>query len=135
MNKLELMGRLTKDVELKKGKNDKEYAVFTLAIPRKENKEITDFVDCVAFGKLAEALQKYTEKGNRLIVTGSIHFDKYQDKDGNNKTSIFDKYQDKDGNNKTSINVIVDDFFFVDFKAIKKDNKQEDIDIPNELPF
>lgn len=118
MNKLELMGRLTKDVELKKGKNDKLFAVFTLAIPRKENKEIADFVDCVAFGKLAEALQKYTEKGNRLIVTGSIHFD---------------KYQDKDGNNKTSINVIVDDFFFVDFKNNKKDNKQEDV--PDELPF
>ena len=118
MNKVELLGRMTKDIELKKGKNDNIYGVFTLAIPRKENKEITDFIDCIAFGKLAETIKTYTEKGNRLIVTGSIHFD---------------KYQDKDGNNKTSINVIVDDFFFVDFKAIKKDNKQDDI--PNELPF
>lgn len=116
MNKIELMGRLTKEIEIKKGK-ETTYGIFTLAVPRKENKEITDFVDCVAFGKLAEALAKYTEKGNRLIVTGTLHFD---------------KYQDKDGNNKTSIKVIVDDFFFVDFKT-KKENNQEDI--PDELPF
>ena len=62
MNKVELLGRMTKDIELKKGKNDNIYGVFTLAIPRKENKEMTDFIDCIAFGKLAEALQKYTEK-------------------------------------------------------------------------
>ena len=107
MNKIEIMGRMVKDIELKKGKNDNTYGVFTLAVNRKENKEITDFVDCVAFGKLAEVIKEYTEKGNRLIVTGSLHFD---------------KYVDKEGNQKTSVNVIVDDFFFVDFK-VKKDEK------------
>lgn len=106
MNKIELMGRLVKDIELKEGKNKNTYGVFTLAIARKENKEVTDFVDCIVFGKLAETMKEYTEKGNRIIVTGSIHFD---------------KYVSKDGENKTSINVIVEDFFFVDYKT-KKEN-------------
>lgn len=107
MNKVELLGRMTKDIELKKGKNDNIYGIFTLAIPRKENKEITDFIDCIAFGKLAETIKTYTEKGNRLIVTGSLHLD---------------KYTTQDGQNKTSCSIIVDDFYFVDFK-IKKEEK------------
>ena len=116
MNKLELMGRLVKDIEIKKGKNDNIYGVFTLAVTRKENKEITDFVDCVAFGKLAEVIKQYTEKGNRIIVTGSLHFD---------------KYVSKDGENKTSVRIIVDDFYFVDYKR-NEETKTEDLDT---LPF
>lgn len=114
MNKVELMGRLVKDIELKKGKNDNVYGVFTLAVNRKENKEIADFIDCVAFGKLAEIISEYTEKGNRIIVTGSLHFD---------------RYQDKEGNNRVSTNIIVDDFFFVDYK-VKKDESKKDEQIP-----
>lgn len=102
MNKIELMGRLVKDIEIKKGKTDNTYGTFTLAVTRKENKEITDFVNCVVFGKLAETIKEYTEKGNRIIVTGSLHFD---------------KYETKDGETKTTVNVIVNDFFFVDFKV------------------
>lgn len=111
MNKVELMGRLVNDIELKKGKSDNIYGVFTLAVNRKENKEITDFVDCIAFGKLAETIKEYTEKGNRLIVTGSLHFD---------------KYQDKEGNNRVSTNVIVNDFFFVDYKVKKEETVKEE---------
>lgn len=109
MNKIELMGRLVKDIELKKGKNDNIYGVFTLAVGRKENKEVTDFIDCIAFGKLAETISKYTEKGNRLIVTGALHLDSYKDKDGKNRNTVL---------------IIVDDFFFVDFKT-KKEEKTE----------
>ena len=116
MNKIELMGRLTKEFEIKKGK-ETTYGIFTLAVPRKENKEVTDFVDCVAFGKLAEVIHEYTEKGNRLIVTGSIHFD---------------KFTDKDGNTKTSVRVIVNDFYFVDFKTKQTEAKSE---VKEELPF
>lgn len=101
MNKVEIMGRLTKDVEIQKAKSGNDYAKFTLAIPRKLEKDKTDFIDCVAFGKLAETLVKYVEKGNRLIVTGSINLN---------------DYEDKDGNKRNSISIIVDDFYFVDFK-------------------
>lgn len=105
MNKVELMGRMTRDIELKKGKNDNIYGIFSLAINRKENKEQTDFINCVAFGKLAETIKTYTEKGNRIIVTGSLHLD---------------NYTAQDGTTKTSCNVIVDDFYFVDFKQKEK---------------
>lgn len=101
MNKIELMGRLTKDVERFKSKSGNDVGKFTLAVSRKGDKEKTDFFDCIAFGKLTDALIKYTEKGNRLIVNGSINID---------------NYTDKDGNTKRTFSVIVDDFYFVDFK-------------------
>lgn len=107
MNKIELMGRLVADVEVKKGKTGTEYTNFTIAVPRKGNKEITDFINCVAFGKICDALVKYTEKGNRIIVTGSLNLD---------------KFTDKDGNSHTSVTILVDDFYFVDFKAKKEEN-------------
>lgn len=123
MNKIELMGRLVKDIELKKGKNDNIYGVFTLAVGRKENKEITDFIDCIAFGKLAETISKYTEKGNRLIVTGALHFN---------------AYTDKDGKNRNTVSIIIDDFFFVDFKTKKEEKKEQKTTndlLPDDLPF
>ena len=102
MNKIELMGRLTKDVELKDSKKGEKYGIFTLAVPRKLKKDETDFIDCVVFGtKTCEALTKYTEKGNRIIVVGSLQIDSFTNKDGNTKKSVY---------------VIVDDFYFVDFK-------------------
>lgn len=119
MNKIELMGRLVKDIELKKGKNDNIYGIFTLAVGRKENREITDFIDCIAFGKLAETISKYTEKGNRLIVTGALHLD---------------SYKDKDGKNRNTVSIIVDDFFFVDFKTKKEEKATNDL-LPDDLPF
>lgn len=121
MNKIELMGRMVKEIEIKKGKETK-YGIFTLAVGRKENKEITDFVDCVAFGKLAETIATYTEKGNRIIVSGAIHFD---------------KYQDKEGNTKQSVKVIVNDFYFVDFKTKRNEDTRKDVEttVIDELPF
>lgn len=100
MNKVEMSGRLTKDVEILKSKSGVEYAKFTLAVKRRQGEE-TDFFNCTAFGKQVEALEKYTEKGNRIIVVGSIQND---------------SYTDKDGNKKQQTNIIVDEFYFVDFK-------------------
>lgn len=102
MNKIELMGRLVNDVELMKGKSI-EYSKFTIAVKRKGKDEV-DFINCVAFGKVAESIVKYTEKGNRIIVEGSIQIE---------------NYKTKEGNNSTTVNVIVNDFYFVDFKQKK----------------
>lgn len=102
MNKIELMGRLVNDVELMKGKTI-DYAKFSIAVKRKGKDEV-DFVNCIAFGKVAEAIVKYTEKGNRIIVEGSIEIE---------------KYETKEGNKSTTFNVIVNDFYFVDFKQKK----------------
>lgn len=108
MNKIEILGRMTKDIELKKGKSDNIYGTFTLAVNRKDKKDETDFIDCVAFGKIAETIAQYTEKGNRLIVEGSLNFS---------------DYTDKEGNKKRSINILVNDFYFVDFKTKKEENE------------
>lgn len=103
MNKIELMGRLTKDVEIKKSKTGNDWAVFSLAVAR--DKETTDFIDCIGFGKMAETLVKYVEKGNRIIVCGTLQIN---------------NYETKDGTKLSKPQVIVNDFYFVDFKKEKK---------------
>lgn len=101
MNKVEMSGRLVKDVEITTSKSGVKVGKFTLAVARKGKKDETDFIDCVVFGELGEALVKYTEKGNRLIICGSLNIN---------------NYKDKDGNNQKSLNVVCDEFYFVDFK-------------------
>lgn len=100
MNKVEMSGRLVKDVELSKSKAGNDYCNFTIAVKRKGSDE-TDFFDCIAFSKLAETLVKYTEKGNRIIIAGTIQND---------------KYIDKEGTTKYKTNIKVEDLYFVDFK-------------------
>ena len=111
MNKIELMGRLTKEVEILKSKKGGDYTRFTIAVPRKNNKEITYFIDVVAFGKVVDVVNKYVEKGNRIIVVGQLNIDTYTDKDGNTKKAVV---------------VVLEDFYFVDFKA--KEKKEETTD-------
>lgn len=105
------MGRLTADPELKKSEKEKAktYARFSLAVPRKLDKEATDFFDCVVFGRVAEALAKYCKKGNRIIVTGTIQTG---------------SYKNKDGVNIKTYTVLADDFYFTE--NAKKDEKKEE---------
>lgn len=122
MNNVQLLGRLTKDVELRVSqKSKKKFAYFTLAVP---NGEDAMFIDCVAFDKLAETIEKYVKKGNRLLVEGSINVS---------------TYEDKDGNNRKSTNVLVNKITFIesakkedDKKSSKKSKKDED---DEDLPF
>ena len=89
MNKVQLVGRLTKAIEIKEFAN-KDGAVenkmgrFTLAIPDgvKENGEqITQFITCVSWGRLAEIIAQYTDKGRQLAVCGKLKNNNYE-KDG-----------------------------------------------------
>lgn len=123
MNNVQLLGRLTKDVELRVSQKSKKknFAYFTLAVP---NGEDAMFIDCVAFDKLAETIEKYVKKGNRLLVEGSINVS---------------TYEDKDGNNRKSTNVFVNKITFIesakkedDKKSSKKSKKDEDDEY---LPF
>ena len=78
MNKVILIGRLTKDVEARSYGNDgKEFMSFTLAV--NDMKE-TDFVPCVAFGKTGEIIKKYTSKGSQVAIEGSYKTKKVNDK-------------------------------------------------------
>lgn len=86
MNKAILIGRLTRDVQVRTNENGNTIGVFTLAIGRPYKKEDgqteTDFINCIAFNKRAEAIEKYCKKGNQLAVEGRIQTRDYTDKEG-----------------------------------------------------
>lgn len=84
MNKVILMGRLTKDPDMR-GEGTGLVARYTLAVDRrfkKEGEENTDFISCVAFGKGAEFAEKYLKKGTKIVVCGRIQTGSYTNKDG-----------------------------------------------------
>lgn len=83
MNKAILIGRLTKDPELKfAAGSGKAVCRFTMAVNRPFKKDETDFINCVAFGKTAETITQYLLKGNQLAVSGSIRTGSYDAQDG-----------------------------------------------------
>ena len=81
MNKVFLIGRLTKDPTQKEKKDKKgSYAKFAIAVNRFP--ENVDYFDCVAFDKTGEAIIKYTKKGAKIAISGRIQMDKYTATDG-----------------------------------------------------
>ena len=87
MNKVILMGRLTKNPEIKYTGKDNDMAVarYTPAVNRKykrDGEQEADFISCVTFGKSAEFAQKYLYKGMRIVNDGRISTGSYKDKDG-----------------------------------------------------
>ena len=77
MNRVILIGRLTKDPEVRYTQGDKPMAIarYTLAVDRrikKDGQDNADFIPCVAFGKAAEFVEKYVKKGTKLAVSGRI---------------------------------------------------------------
>ena len=81
MNSVALMGRLTKDPEIRQGET-KKVARYTLAVDRDGKKDEADFIACVAFDKGAEFAENYLRKGMRIAVTGRIQTGNYTNKDG-----------------------------------------------------
>lgn len=79
MNKVFLIGRIVKDLELKKIKSDSSVCEFTLAVNR--DKENADFINCVVWNKQAENLSKYHSKGSLIAVLGEIRTEQYEIKD------------------------------------------------------
>ena len=80
INTVVLTGRLTKDIELRRTTSGKICTSFTLAVNR--NKQETDFINCVAWNKWAELLEKYTRKGSQIGVEGRIQTRNYDDRNG-----------------------------------------------------
>ena len=108
LNKSILMGRLTKDPELRMTGNQLPVATFTIAIDRKfkdasGNKQV-DFINCVAWRKTAELISQHFTKGRMIAVIGSIQVR---------------SWDDKEGNKRYATEVIVDEFSFTG------DNKQQ----------
>ena len=88
MNKVILMGRLTRDAEIRysQGENSTAIARFSLAVDRRfrrDNEEQTaDFINCVAFGRTAEFLERFGRKGTKFVLEGRIQTGSYTNKDG-----------------------------------------------------
>ena len=139
MNKVILMGRLTRDPDVKysSGENAMAIARYTLAVDRriakKGEEKTSDFISCVAFGKSGEFAEKYLRKGLKIAVTGRIQTGSYTNKDGQ---KIY------------TTDVVVEDQEFAESKGDKpasteKKHEEEGMDgfmnipagIDEELPF
>lgn len=86
MNKVILMGRLTRDPEVRYTQGEQAMAVarYTLAVDRrgKNQENSADFIQCVAFGKAGEFAERYLHKGTKIVLTGRIQTGSYTNKEG-----------------------------------------------------
>ena len=87
MNKVILMGRLTRDPEVRYSAGDNSMAIarYTLAVDRRfkrDGEATADFIGCVAFGRSAEFAEKYFRQGLKVVVTGRIQTGSYTNRDG-----------------------------------------------------
>ena len=87
MNKVILMGRLTRDADIRysAGENSTAVARYTLAVDRRfrrDGEQTADFISCVAFGRTAEFAEKYFHQGIRIVISGRIQTGSYTNRDG-----------------------------------------------------
>lgn len=89
MNNVTILGRLVRDVELNETQSGLKVAKFTLAVDRMNKKELetqgkqtADFINCVAFGKQADAISAFSRKGGRILINGRIQTGSYEKNDG-----------------------------------------------------
>jgi len=135
LNQITIMGRLTRDPELRYTATQTAVASFTLAVDRDfANKDSgereTDFIDCVAWRSTAEFISKHFAKGNLAAVIGKLQIR---------------NWTDKDNNKRRNAEVIIDNIYFADSKRKTEDTGNfvppenipdaVDDDIPGELPF
>lgn len=105
LNKVMLMGNLTRDPELRYLPSNTPVVGLGIAINRRwrnqqgEQQEETTFVECEAFGRTAEVINQYLRKGSPIFIDGRLKLD---------------QWQDKEGNNRSKLKVVVDQFQFID---------------------
>ena len=125
MNKVILMGRLTKDPEVKYTQQNVAVARYSIAVARRfqqKGQPEVDFINCIAFGKSAEFAQKYLNKGKQIAITGRIQVH---------------TWENENGQKQWSTEVIVEEQYFADSKA--KETEENGFDTVDEndydLPF
>lgn len=121
MNKVILMGNLTRDVELKQTQSGKAYARAGIAVKRPFSKDTVDFFNLLAWNQTAEFLSKYFAKGSKALIEGRLQTNSYE----------------KDGVKINSVEVVVEQ---VEFAGAKKDDSKrnasdnlpppDDVDMP-----
>ena len=119
MNKVILIGRLTKDPEIRYTQTSKAVANFTIAVSRRFKKDEADFINCVAWDKTAEFISKYFSKGSMIAVVGRIQ----------TRT-----WEDSEGKKRYVTEVIVDEVYFAGSKTetdkVADSPDYEDDDLP-----
>ena len=109
INRVFLMGNLTRDIELKHTPSDQAVATIGLAMNRRfrtkegENREETTFVDCEAWGRTAEVMSQYLNKGRPVFIEGRLKLDQWEDRET--------------GKNRSKLKVVIESFEFVDSKG------------------
>ncbi len=119
MNYVSLLGRLTKDVELKQTSTGKTYCRFSLAVKKEFAKDGADFINCIAWDKRAELLANYFSKGQRVLIQGRL------------STSSYEVNQEK----RYLTDVVVDKISFIESQSgatSYSSSKSTDIDIPQD---
>lgn len=121
MNKVILMGRLTRDPDVRysQGENATAVARFTLAVDRRFKRDgdaTADFINCVSFGKAAEFAEKYLRQGAKIAVTGRIQTGSYTNKDG---VKVY------------TTDVVVEEQEFAESKAASAQNNESSNNIPS----
>ena len=120
MNKVVLVGRLTKDPELRYAPGSGEPTCrFTVAVNRMKKDE-ADFINCVAFNKPAELIAQYLGKGKQIAISGSI------------RTG---SYTAQDGSKRYATDVVVETFDFIDSNGGNRNNIQSDFEAPSNNDF
>ncbi len=123
MNKVTLIGRVTKEIEVKYTSQGTAFASFSLAVDRKKDKDgnkQTDFIPCVAWSKLAEVIGQYVHKGNRLAVDGRLQSRQYE----------------SNGQKRTAYDVVVNDIDFLEPKSNQQgQQKPSQQDWDEQIPF
>ena len=104
LNTVSLVGRLTKDVEIRKTQSGKSVTSFTLAVDKRRKEDGANFIDCVAWEKTADLMKLYLSKGSQIGVTGSIETRTYEREDRKVKVT----------------EVLVDSVTFLDGKGSEK---------------
>lgn len=126
-NKLILVGRITRDIEVRRTADDKAVVKFGLAVNRKwGDKEEVMFIDVTMFGKRGEALAKFNKKGSCVLVDGRLNQETWEDKNG--------------GGKKSKHAMIADEWQFMDAKqeggpASRQDAAGTALDYGNDEPF
>ena len=129
INKVVLLGRLTKDPELRYAAGSGTAVCrFTVAITRQFKKDETDFINCVAFGKTGETIAQYITKGRQIAVTGAIRTGSYDAQYGTKRYTtdvtvesfefIGNSNNNSNNNSDSNWNVPVDDVGFGDMTPI-----------------
>ena len=107
LNVITLIGRLTKDPEVKKAADETKFATFSLAINQGKD-DYVEFVDCVGGTHLTETISKWVRKGDKIVVTGKF----------SNR-----KFNRKDGSIGVQARILVDNIEFVDVLAFNNSNE------------